>query len=1292
MASPERKIFGCPKCGVRISGFEEACPSCGTSFTKNTLFECPFCGGKVKATANICPHCEIAYNGFTEERKETPRKKSIDEVIGELERGLSEERRAAPKKCPKCSSPMTGPGGSCPKCDSAADQEVLVQCPVCGTPVGLDAAKCPGCGAEFEEEEPEEPEPAPEEPVEICPVCERRIRAGLMACPECGATLEPSPLDELDEILEDIPGASEEEQKARAALKAEKAQESLAKLAELAKEEGIVTTPAPEHRVPGVGYSNGRGTTNGLSNGRGSVNGLSNGRGAVNGRAYGRVNGRVNGRTNGRINGRVNGRINGRINGRTNGRTNGQNLVNGTGVVSRGRGRRAPGGLFGLDRILPVPVKWQITAIVVVIALVVSTFAYFSLSKEGGPYDIDGDFDDWDDFQMLTAATTAGSPGIDVQEWAVAPSGEDLYLYLMTEGDLFSTEDVESVFLFVDSDGASDTGYQAGGIGAEFLVELGGWNGSVMMSYVSEYSSSSDRYDWNSWTQVGRASHAMSDQRLEVVAHLGVALGPSHKVLLIAQDCDERVCSSFPVSPSRGTLVVKQYLYPAYDDAGILPRGGSVAMLRLVFTSQGAGGSITQVVPQLQGVTLASAFQPFDLGPSQERVVDIPVDTSLSLAGGFASAYVTEDDIQSTFEDLCVIGNGARAYVEVSPTAIEIDGAFGDWNNLTSEDIDLLGITNPNIDVQETGAVSSAADSFFYISVEGTVCCGKCVPAVRGIPVQGSGTPVTPARKTGEDFLRIYIDSDMSVSSGLRVSGSEKTVGADMMIEIRGMYGIILQRQLYEYLDRSWSPVTATILAENDYSRVEIGVDSHVIGVNQSFDFIVEATDWRGRSDRADAGSVTASSLAMGILGNDGLKHWLVDSGASSTTATAMSYQRKLFYDGTNFWSFYFDGSDTVYRYSSNGGTTWSSSSQVFSTSGVNEVSIWYDSSGNIVYAVGDTASASGNIYLQRGAVNPGAHTITWAGSDSTLSVSTVSDSGKNAFLSKDANGYLWVMSSNRTQSSPARYDLTVWRSTSTDDVSAWSFSTSIGLSSSASTLKGSVLPTGSGSNMWAVYIYDGNVKARKYTGSWGSADTLYSATGTVLGYTEDAPPCAVVDSSGTIHVVFGDGHESTGTPKNALPYIQYTSNSGSSWSTNERIDSAPSNTGNRYPTISLDSSTGDLYAFWIQIDTMAVVGKKKPSGGSWTSLDLGTQNSYTKQYLTSVYSVSGAGNICWQWTQNTSAPSAQVVFDKIPEFDDIVIPVFLIIIVFVAASRTNRKGRRWRVCEASLDPAVDIS
>jgi hypothetical protein len=168
----------------------------------------------------------------------------------------------------------------------------------------------------------------------------------------------------------------------------------------------------------------------------------------------------------------------------------------------------------------------------------------------------------------------------------------------------------------------------------------------------------------------------------------------------------------------------------------------------------------------------------------------------------------------------------------------------------------------------------------------------------------------------------------------------------------------------------------------------------------------------------------------------------------------------------------------------------------------------------------------------------------------------------------------------------------------------------------------------------------------------------------------------AVVDSRGVIHVVYGDGHESPiGTSK---PYIYYRYNNSASWSTALRLDSVANNKGNRYPSLSLDSSTGNLYAFWIQIDTMAIYCWKNVSG-TWSQVSLGTQTSYEKQYLTSIYSGTSEDKICWQWTQNTTG-TMEVIFDKIPEFSEIAGPVvFLAAIIGLYRNRVRSKGRRNR-------------
>jgi len=157
------------------------------------------------------------------------------------------------------------------------------------------------------------------------------------------------------------------------------------------------------------------------------------------------------------------------------------------------------------------------------------------------------------------------------------------------------------------------------------------------------------------------------------------------------------------------------------------------------------------------------------------------------------------------------------------------------------------------------------------------------------------------------------------------------------------------------------------------------------------------------------------------------------------------------------------------------------------------------------------------------------------------------------------------------------------------------------------------------------------------------------------------------------IHVVYGDDHES---PKGTFkPFIRYTYNNGGSWPSATRLDSAGQNNGNRYPTISLDASTGNVYVFWVDISSMNVVAKRN-SSGTWESVDIGTQTSNAKQYLTSIYSAPGPSSICWQWTQNTTSP-IDVVFDKIPEFEQLTLPVGFMVLAIVLTFRRARISRR---------------
>ena len=537
------------------------------------------------------------------------------------------------------------------------------------------------------------------------------------------------------------------------------------------------------------------------------------------------------------------------------------------------------------------------------------------------------------------------------------------------------------------------------------------------------------------------------------------------------------------------------------------------------------------------------------------------------------------------------------------------------------------------------------------------------IPKACTIP-SGTGTgPVITERKTAEDYIRIFIDSDRSTGTGEIVSLGTMTIGADYTVDVSGVSCEIESVSISAYVVGSWVELSFEPDAAKDERRMEIGIPSTAIGSPADVDFIIEMTDWRGSQD-------LATNVSVG-----GMKSWVVDSDTTTAEATSMSYQRKLFYDGTNYWSFFSDGSDTLCKYSSDGGETWTLNGEddglVFEDSNnVIDASIWYDGSSS-VYVIGDRATSTANVYIQKGTVNPSTPSIDWAATDTTQSVTSNSFGGKNTFISRDASGYIWILSSQQTQASPARYDLVSYQSNSANSIGAWtSRGTLLDVVSTSANLKGSILPAGSGSDMWAVYNHDSSVDAKKYSESsetWSSVENVYTDTGS-LTFINTAPARALVDSNGVVHVVYGDA---TKSGQDEMPQIQYKYRSASSWSSAVELDDDATSVGHNYPTISLDTSTGDVYAFWISLDDYNIDCKKNDSG-TWDSVTLSGQNTYAKQYLTSIYSASGESHICWQWTQNTTG-SIEVHFDVIPEFQDIVVPIFVIIAIFFVGMRARR-------------------
>jgi len=303
--------------------------------------------------------------------------------------------------------------------------------------------------------------------------------------------------------------------------------------------------------------------------------------------------------------------------------------------------------------------------------------------------------------------------------------------------------------------------------------------------------------------------------------------------------------------------------------------------------------------------------------------------------------------------------------------------------------------------------------------------------------------------------------------------------------------------------------------------------------------------------------------------------------------------------------------------------------------------------------------------------------------SDSTLAASSNALAGKNTYISKDSNGYLWVLSSNCSQAQPTRYQLTAFISSAVNSTGSWAFSGQmLGAANSNDNVKGSIVPAGSGSDVWVIYTYSGFVASRKYTGTWQvSQSSIYNGGGSSAN-TDNSPPSVVVDGKGVVHVVYGTGRKTGG--QTSIPSIEYSHNNtgATTFAASVDLDAfIDAGVGDYYPTISLESSTNNLYVFWLQSDTTLVpktlMGRVCVSG-SWSNDTFESQTSYAKQYLTSIYSTSGEFKICWQWTQNTTLP-INVLFDhRIPEFGDLTLPILGFLVIFAAnRQRSRSKGQQ---------------
>jgi hypothetical protein len=448
---------------------------------------------------------------------------------------------------------------------------------------------------------------------------------------------------------------------------------------------------------------------------------------------------------------------------------------------------------------------------------------------------------------------------------------------------------VDTVYIFIDTDQSTDSGYFIEGIGSDFLVEIFGWNNEIYSSFIYSYSSESQ--DWNNWIPRGNIQAAVTGSELEMKVPYGALfLGKNDvvDVLFYTQGWDGfEDFSDTVICNEIGILEVVQQ----GTVTGVI-RGEFNSLLKLDMTAQKTELEVTSImftrtglgsdddvrsIKLMQGEDIITSgildngicqlHTSLLLSDKETTTVYLEVDLDSNAASGNSLGFIISEphDITTSCGTISLKrdkpsdGYYEVGYIHSTPNEIVIDGAFSDWEEKDIRDDNPNDVENKNLDIVEYSTFNTTETVSFYFKVDGEMVYGTAVPYCNTVNISsyevisGSGgsdnigpphTNISQFQRTGEDIIFIYIDCDDVHTTGYYING----IGADHLIEIRGKYRKITSNKHLIFdgsynLDWNWKEEDE-VHVQTDSIRMEVQVPLVSIHLSNNSQVLFQITDW----------------------------------------------------------------------------------------------------------------------------------------------------------------------------------------------------------------------------------------------------------------------------------------------------------------------------------------------------------------------------------------------------------------------------------------------------------------
>ncbi|GAA0420587.1 hypothetical protein GCM10009133_31250 [Cocleimonas flava] len=418
------------------------------------------------------------------------------------------------------------------------------------------------------------------------------------------------------------------------------------------------------------------------------------------------------------------------------------------------------------------------------------------------PISVNGDDSDWSTLIRFEDDADDASGNIDWQNAALAHDSSKLYLLYNNRGNIDPNNSSGSYLAwgwqtFIDTDKNASTGYQAGAIGADYVLE-----GNQIQRYDGSGS------NW-SWAHLGSVESQYQGNIAELALPLSQLGNPDSIRVSFSGDSSSYAGSGADLYPNGQNNAQSSIRFFEYDITG----GDSGSNERPIAYTQSVSVNSNSTV----NITLV-ASDPNDDNLTYS-IVSNPSNGSLSgVAPNLTyvpnSNFIGQDSFTFNVNDGNAISSNATVSINVSGaeggsysnpvSSISIDGNNEEWASLsayTQDGNDIGGINNV-IDWQRAATAHNGSDIYFMYQSYNAINADA-----------NNGSFINWGWQT-------FIDTDSNPDSGYKIG----TVGAEYVIE-----GTQIQSYTGDGSSWSWNNF-ATATVSYNANTVELGFARSLIG------------------------------------------------------------------------------------------------------------------------------------------------------------------------------------------------------------------------------------------------------------------------------------------------------------------------------------------------------------------------------------------------------------------------------------------------------------------------------